>query len=148
MVCESETRVISREIGRTPVAARSIAHAVPLPDLGLEDDDAAMRALEALQDTLAVRDRGVPCPFLSAQGDCSIYASRPLACRRLVHLDDDALLCRLVSETGLGTPVGPPTRDVRLDQAVDLQCMGPGQLLADLRDGFTATAPRGDSDNA
>ena len=37
---------------------------------------------------------GVPCPFLNKQG-CSIYEDRPLACRTLVSLADDAQLCEL-----------------------------------------------------
>jgi len=40
-----------------------------------------------------------PCPFLK-DGACSIYASRPLACRQHFNMDSDALLCELVgSET-------------------------------------------------
>lgn len=35
---------------------------------------------------------GQPCPFLR-DGACSIYASRPLACRTLYVVDADALLC-------------------------------------------------------
>ncbi|MFL9933634.1 YkgJ family cysteine cluster protein [Paraburkholderia sp. RL18-103-BIB-C] len=36
-----------------------------------------------------------PCPFLK-DGACSIYASRPLACRQQFNMDTDALLCELV----------------------------------------------------
>lgn len=36
-----------------------------------------------------------PCPFLKG-GACSIYASRPLACRQQYNMDRDALLCELI----------------------------------------------------
>jgi hypothetical protein len=36
-----------------------------------------------------------PCPFLK-DGACSIYASRPLACRQQFNMDTDALLCELI----------------------------------------------------
>lgn len=35
---------------------------------------------------------GTPCPFLRG-GECSVYSSRPFACRRHVTLDDDARWC-------------------------------------------------------
>jgi Fe-S-cluster containining protein len=35
-----------------------------------------------------------PCPFLK-NGACSIYDSRPLACRQHFNMDSDALLCEL-----------------------------------------------------
>ncbi|MFP4891195.1 YkgJ family cysteine cluster protein [Paraburkholderia sp. EG304] len=38
-----------------------------------------------------------PCPFLKG-GACSIYASRPLACRQQFNMDSDALLCELVED--------------------------------------------------
>jgi Putative zinc- or iron-chelating domain len=36
-----------------------------------------------------------PCPFLKG-GACSIYTSRPLACRQQFNIDRDALLCELI----------------------------------------------------
>lgn len=38
-----------------------------------------------------------PCTFLK-DGACSIYASRPLACRQQFNMDSDALLCELVED--------------------------------------------------
>jgi hypothetical protein len=38
-----------------------------------------------------------PCPFLKDDA-CSIYASRPFACRQQYNMDSDALLCELVGE--------------------------------------------------
>jgi Fe-S-cluster containining protein len=36
------------------------------------------------------RRRGMPCPLLGDDGNCSSYAARPLACRVHVHLEDPA----------------------------------------------------------
>lgn len=47
---------------------------------------------------------GVPCPFLTDDARCTIYASRPFACRTLFNLDRDALLCRIVP----GSPISVP----------------------------------------
>lgn len=44
-----------------------------------------------------------PCPFLR-NGHCSVYASRPLACRLHFNLDVDALLCELVPNTLVPVP--------------------------------------------
>ncbi|CAB3682118.1 hypothetical protein R8871_02570 [Paraburkholderia graminis C4D1M] len=38
---------------------------------------------------------GNPCPFLKGDA-CSIYSSRPLACRQQFNMDSDALLCELI----------------------------------------------------
>lgn len=43
-----------------------------------------------------VRFLGVSCVFLQ-NGKCSIYASRPVACRLLLNMDKDDLLCRNIS---------------------------------------------------
>jgi Putative zinc- or iron-chelating domain len=47
-----------------------------------------------------------PCPFLK-DGACSIYASRPLACRQQYNMDADALLCELI-----GGPSNVPYLDM------------------------------------
>lgn len=44
-----------------------------------------------------------PCPFLK-DGACSIYASRPLACRQQYNMDSDPLLCELVGDEGTKVP--------------------------------------------
>lgn len=75
---------------------------------------------------------GVPCPFL-VDGACSVYAVRPLACRLLINLDRDALLCQIVP----GQPAQVPYLDTRQFAqlaAVLLQ----GQNLADVRQFFPA----------
>jgi len=44
-----------------------------------------------------------PCPFLKG-GACSIYSSRPLACRQQYNMDTDALLCELVGSSPSKVP--------------------------------------------
>lgn len=48
------------------------------------------------------RIAGTPCPFLT-EGHCSIYAHRPFVCRTLVNMDDDPVLCEIIS--GVNVPV-------------------------------------------
>jgi Putative zinc- or iron-chelating domain len=48
-----------------------------------------------------------PCPFLK-NDTCSIYASRPFACRQLYNMDTDALLCELI-----GSPSKVPYLNMR-----------------------------------
>lgn len=48
-------------------------------------------------DAMADRHYGVPCPFLKDNA-CSIYASRPLACRTQYNVDADALLCTVAPD--------------------------------------------------
>lgn len=76
VIAADEAAVIGREIG---VAPRVPAH------YG-----------EPGQTERAAREHyGEACPFLD-NGECGIYASRPLACRTLFNLDADALLCTVV----------------------------------------------------
>jgi hypothetical protein len=64
---------------------------------------------------------------------CSIYNARPMACRLLLNLDDDDLLCRRVE--GAAVPV--PYADS--DQLKTLYLMAQvASPLADIRDFFPA----------
>lgn len=51
---------------------------------------------------------GVPCPFL-VRDACSIYEHRPLACRTLVSLADDAQLCELREGEAVPVPYANAT---------------------------------------
>lgn len=74
-------KVGGREV-RTP--ARSVRVA----------DEASIQALAEAEAQLDTGPLG-PCPLL--QDDrCSVYDHRPMACRTLLNLDDDDLLCRHV----------------------------------------------------
>lgn len=75
-----------------------------------------------------------PCPFLR-EGRCSVYETRPLACRTLLNLDDDDLLCRLVP--GVEVPV--PYAGAGEFKALYLLAQ-PNAELADIRDFFPKSA--------
>jgi hypothetical protein len=75
---------------------------------------------------------GTPCPFLVNQ-QCSIYESRPLACRTLFNMDADALLCTVVP----GDPPIVPYLDHRQFTAVIVRSfLDFPNRYADLRDFF------------
>lgn len=72
----------------------------------------------------------MPCPFLK-NGACSIYASRPFACRAHLSLDVNDRLCKLLPD--ITVPV--PLADVRQLQSAYVQA-GAGEEMADIRDYF------------
>jgi Fe-S-cluster containining protein len=71
-----------------------------------------------------------PCPFL-VDSKCSIYASRPLACRVHLNMDVDDLLCRLIP----GALVPVPYADKRPVIAAMVACFGSSES-ADIRTWF------------
>lgn len=75
-----------------------------------------------------------PCPFLVNHA-CSIYEVRPMACRLLLNLDDDALLCEHLP--GQTVPV-PYANSDKLKMLYLLANVA--SPLADIRD-FFPTAP-------
>ncbi|WP_233854145.1 YkgJ family cysteine cluster protein [Paraburkholderia sp. HD33-4] len=81
LVPVQEAELIGRRIGVKPVKLTGIS--------GRDDIEAGYHN---------------PCTFLDAHGACSIYSSRPLACRQLFNMDRDALLCELVGETASKVP--------------------------------------------
>lgn len=78
-VSAEEAAIIGKEIGITPAKAAGLA-----PNRAGRDETAA-------------EHYGTPCPFL-VDDQCSIYESRPLACRTLYNVDIDALLCTVVPD--------------------------------------------------
>jgi hypothetical protein len=70
MMSQTEAEAIGQKIGRTPVQLRA---GYAMPEI----------------DTFGL---GTPCTFLS-NGVGTIYEHRPFACRNLVNLDVDPLLC-------------------------------------------------------
>lgn len=73
---------------------------------------------------------GVHCPFL-ADGRCSVYAARPVACRAHLNLDDDPLLC----ERDPAREAAVPYYDTHALLATALSAQTE-QLLGDIRDFF------------
>lgn len=116
-VAEAEARVIGQAIGR-PTAS--------LPQ-------ALQIGVEFEANVHAFRDRfvGESCVFLEA-GRCAIYRHRPLACRKLVSLDDDALLCRLVP----GQPIEVPYLNVLGEDLAYAVAVGVNAKVADIREWF------------
>jgi Fe-S-cluster containining protein len=122
MISRTEAELIGTTVRRSPARP---AHAIDLAKLQTaEDVQEAQATLQAATPT------GEPCPFL-ADGACSIYAHRPLACRVLLNLDDDDLLCRLVP--GVSVPV--PYADATTFKALSLMAQ-PNAELADIREFF------------
>lgn len=75
-----------------------------------------------------------PCPFLR-DGECSIYESRPLACRLLFNVDVDDLLCQL--QPSLDHQVMMPQIDLRfLMETLVCIVARDGLHMADIRDWF------------
>lgn len=116
-VAESEARVIGQALGRPPAF---------LPQ-------ALQMGVEFESNVQAFRERfvGQPCVFLEA-GRCAIYRHRPLACRKLVSLDDDALLCRLVP----GQPIEVPYLNVLGADLAYAVVVGVNAKVADIREWF------------
>lgn len=110
MLLSSEAAIIGREIGRS-----------------VQDVPQARRD----QVPPTWRGKGHACKFL-VNDRCSIYTSRPIACRLLFNLDRDALLCQ-----HLDMPAFVPYADnrmfqVKMLQAVDME----NDFVAELNDFF------------
>lgn len=110
MLFASEARQIGKEIGRVPKV-------VPL---ALRERKPNWRGAEH------------PCQFLR-NGECSIYAHRPMACRLLFNMDRDSLLCEHADQ-----PSQVPyfnAREIELRVAA-IACGDPTEYLAEMNDFF------------
>lgn len=85
VISRAEATVIAKETGRTLSAAAGF-------EVDLESDE-----IERAREAMTQKYKGTPCVFLEA-GQCQIYEHRPLACRLLLNLDEDDLLCQLVPD--------------------------------------------------
>lgn len=77
---------------------------------------------------------GLPCPFLDAQGVCSVYADRPLSCRKHASFFESACACHpsVMNEIEV-----PQVAFSGLDEALfDVSSDGGLPVLADIRDFF------------
>lgn len=139
---EAEARVIAAETGRKlaePPAEATLDVSELVLDDKLSPEELQRWAAEKMahaREWTVDRWFGVACTFLSADETCSIYASRPLACRLQVNVDADALLCRLVPGNEQSDRIRVPYADTRSSQAASVAVLGPHHRLADLRDWF------------
>lgn len=117
LVSRPEAMTIAREIGA------EIDRSAGRYSVQNTDDFGAQQA------QLAKDYAGSACPFL-AGGRCSIYAHRPLACRLLINLDDDDLLCQ--SPSGTHTPM----LDVMEHNVLNMLALGVNQDFDDIRRWF------------
>lgn len=118
-ITSAEARLLSTASGRN---LRIPAHAVPVSDLLNAD---VLAGLDERQGRMG------PCPFLGDEGECTVYAQRPAACRMHMNLDDDELLCRIAP----GYVAEVPYADSRQLHATCL-LLQPEEVLADIRDFF------------
>jgi Fe-S-cluster containining protein len=130
LVAEPEAIEIGRAIGRSP--------ANPGPNEALQYDTNNEAAGAAHIAELQRRNHGVACTFLD-QGQCAIYRHRPLACRYLISLDDDELLCSIVP----GEHIKAPYIDTAQQSMAYVVAMKPSVRYADIRAWFPAEAEPG-----
>lgn len=116
-----EATLISKATGRALAVPRSPVR------LDMEMD---AQALEIAQARLQQLKAPSPCPFLK-ESSCSVYEQRPIACRVLINLDDDDLLCRHVQ----GEMAAVPYADARSLKALALSAQASSEF-ADIRDFF------------
>lgn len=119
MISRSEAQVIAKETGAkldVKAGAFTMDHAEDAPGAYQAATDQAF---------------GRPCPFL-ADGSCSIYSSRPLQCRLLLNLDDDALLCQLMQ----GGATNVPYLNTKIHHFAAVTILGAHQDYDDIRHWF------------
>jgi Fe-S-cluster containining protein len=91
----------------------------------------SIEQLDAVRPGLTRWPVGTRCPFLGADDACTVYAARPLACRTLLNMDDDNLLCQ---HSGVGTAQVPFANHWPL--TLNAMAMQPAMELGDIRDFF------------
>lgn len=79
------------KVSISPLEAIVIAHALVQDAIALRERVLESATRRRHMNTDALYEAGDPCPFLGAQGECSIYPFRPSACRR--HCCMDAAEC-------------------------------------------------------
>lgn len=131
-ISRAEAALLARASGRR--AARPV-HGVRPDALATEAE--VIAAQQRLQD----RPSPSPCPFLG-DAQCTVYAHRPMACRVLLNLDDDELLCRLThdadhSDAAPAPEAQVPYADARALKALALAAQASSEF-ADIRDFFPA----------
>ncbi len=80
---------------------------------------------------------GSPCPFLDGEAGCSVYAHRPLACRKHASFFQNAAPCHPSVMNDLKVP---SVRFSGLDEALFAVGDADAAILADIRDFFPRKA--------
>lgn len=119
-ISDTEARRIAAHIGRPLVAQ---------PHAG------DLRALIVHLGSNVERFRGVPCTFLGAEGECTIYPVRPIACRTHHSLAADAAPC----DTATGSHDIPHFNLQVITIAAGAACID--EAFADIRQYFPAAPP-------
>lgn len=132
-VSKAEAEVIARSIGRK-VAKPPAERVLNMADM-IHADDPHERLARLQKQQAWLRDayHGQACTFLSPQGACTIYSSRPLICRWQVNMDTDAMLCELVPQDV--EPVRVPYLNMSNMHTVYAANFGESPM-ADIRDWF------------
>lgn len=125
-ISEPEAKVIGREIGRLPASPSAIESFV---DVDMADSEVLQDRITEFRNRVADDTFGVPCTFLGDDDKCTIYRFRPIACRHLVNLDVDDLLCRLVPDESISVPY----LDRASEQIAYVLAMGVQARIADIR---------------
>lgn len=115
-----EAQLLGRASGRAPSAPRRSIRIT---------DATSMESLATMERRLHEGSLA-PCPFLRA-GRCTVYERRPMACRTLLNLDDDDLLCRHAE----GEQADVPYADATKLKLFALMAQA-GTEYADIRDFF------------
>lgn len=125
----TEAHLLSRASGR-PIAKN--------PDVLRTDRPVTTAEVRAAEADWRAQGKLSPCPFLLNER-CSVYAHRPLVCRTLLNMDDDALLCQHSVDGSANVPYA----NARWldDAAVALQ---PGAVWGDIRSFFPPAPGLGD----
>lgn len=121
-VSSFEADLIGRYLGRNKVEAA----AVPLEKYS--DPSARENSVEHFT--------GVPCTLLGADGKCSVYPVRPIACRTHHNLGPDETNCVIVTDKSEGLPTTP---SINLDAFLVSHAMvfyEGNQSFADVREWF------------
>lgn len=126
LAAEPEAIAIGKVVGRAP--------AKPPLDRVFTVDQVETTKESTVREAFDSRHFGKPCPFLD-NGRCSIYEHRPLACRHLISMDRDDLLCRLVP----GARITVPYVNTTAEQFAYLLAMGGHSRIADIRDWFPSS---------
>jgi len=124
VISRAEAQVIARETG-----ARMNQSAGKFTMSNVDEDEGASYKA-------ATREAfGMPCTFLTDDG-CSAYSSRPLQCRLLLNMDEDALLCQLVE----GGTVNVPYLNTQSHHIDSVLILGAHQDYDDIRSWFPERA--------